>query len=140
MPAQRFFAGLVAAAALTAVIVATAAPLLASKGRVEAVPLYLALEYFCHQLPERSWSIGDLQAGLCVRCFGLYGGIALAAIGGFRFSKALLAAGVIVIGLTWAVEAVGVWEPAQWARFFSGAAFGLAAGAVLQLPEKRPAT
>lgn len=137
MPGRRFFAGLVAAAALTALAVATAAPLLASNGRVEAVPLYLGLEYFCHQLPERSWLIGSLQAGLCVRCFGLYGGVALAAIGGFRFSRAFLAAGVLLVGLTWAVEAGGVFEPADWARFSSGAVFGLAAGAVLQLPRTR---
>lgn len=137
MRTHRILAGLVAVAALVALIAATAAPLLASNGRVEAVPLYLALEYFCHQIPERSWSVGELQAGLCVRCFGLYGGLILAAVSGFGFSRKLLAAGVLVVGLTWAVEAGGLNEPASWVRFSSGAIFGVAAGAVLQPASRR---
>ena len=105
---------MIASVAVIALMAATAAPLLAAQRRVEAVPLYLALEFVCHQMPERSWSIGELQAGLCVRCFGLYGGLLLAAVGGLRFSRRLLAAGVLMIGLSWAVEAGG------WNRPISG--------------------
>ncbi len=123
---------LIGLAAVVALVAATVAPLLAGRGRVEAVPLYLALEFVCHQLPERSWSIGELQAGLCVRCFGLYGGLLLAAVGGLRFSRNLLATGVLIIGLSWAVEAVGWNRPADWVRFSSGALFGAAAGAVFR--------
>lgn len=135
MLAHRLLTALVAGGALLALAAATAAPLLASHGRVEAVPLYLGLEFFCHQLPDRSWFFGDLQAGLCVRCFGLNGGVLLAAIGGFRFSRPLLAAGALTIALSWGVEALGLLEPASWTRFASGAVFGVAAGAMLA-PDK----
>lgn len=144
MLARRLLTALVALGALAALAAGASAPVLASYGRVEAVPLYLGLETFCHQLPDRSWFVGNLQAGLCVRCFGIYGGVLLAAVGGFQFSKRLLFAGVLMIGLTWAVEVVGVTEPAAWARFASGAVFGAAAGAVLEtgprpwLRPKRP--
>jgi|GEM_PF-2946690 len=140
MLAHRLLSGLVAGAALVALAAAAAAPLLAQHGRIEAVPLYLALEFFCHQLPERSWFFGDLQAGLCVRCFGVYGGVLLAAVGGFRFSRRLLAAGVFTVSMSWAVEAVGVLEPASWTRFATGALFGVAAGAVFSSSRPRRAT
>jgi hypothetical protein len=136
MRGGRAFTWLIASVAVIALMAATAAPLLAAQRRVEAVPLYLALEFVCHQLPERSWSIGELQAGLCVRCFGLYGGLLLAAVGGLRFSRKLLAAGVLMIGLSWAVEAGGWNRPPDWVRFSSGALFGAAAGAVFR-PRRR---
>jgi len=58
--------------ALLALLIATAAPIVASLGHVEAVGLYMALEPLCHQLRERSWVFGDLSAGLCIRCYGVY--------------------------------------------------------------------
>jgi uncharacterized membrane protein len=48
---------------------------------------------FCHQLPERSYMIGDLQMPLCARCIGIHVGFLLSSIlvwtGARRFSSAM---------------------------------------------------
>ena len=134
---RRQAAALVAVAAVTALTAATVAPLMAAAGRVEAVPLYLALETICHQSAERSWFFGELQAGLCVRCYGLYAGMLLAAAGAVRFSQRMLAAGALLMALMWGVEAAGAARPADWLRFASGGAMGAAVGAVLQPGPRR---
>lgn len=48
----------------------------------------------CHQLPERSYFLGDLQMPLCARCIGIQLGFLLSSLflwtGGRRFASALL--------------------------------------------------
>lgn len=115
-----------ASLALFALTIATAAPILASLGHVEAVGLYMALEPFCHQLAERSWSFGDLSAGLCIRCYGVYSGIAAAALLGLPFTKRMALAGAVALAGVWAVEHLAGAAVPELARFASGGAFGAA--------------
>jgi hypothetical protein len=116
--------------ALLALLMATAAPIVASLGHVEAVGLYMALEPVCHQLRERSWVFGDLSAGLCIRCYGVYSGIAAAALMGWPFSRRMAAGGALALGAVWAAEhLVGAPVP-EMARFASGGAFGAALASV----------
>ena len=121
--------------------VATAAPIVATLGHVEAVGLYMALEPLCHQLAERSWSFGDLSAGLCIRCYGVYSGIAAAALLGLPFTKRAALAGLLALGAVWMLEHVAGAPVPEAARFASGGALGLVLASVttgVRLP--RPET
>lgn len=117
---------------------ATAAPVLASLGHVEAVGLYMALEPLCHQLRERSWLFGDLSAGLCIRCYGIYAGIAAAAFMSLPFTRRAALAGAAALAAVWAAEhIVGAAIP-EMARFASGGALGAVLASVMtgaKLPE-----
>jgi hypothetical protein len=119
-----------AALALLAIAVATAAPLVAARGHVEAVGLYMALEPLCHQRADRSWIFGDLQAGLCIRCYGIYAGIVAAALMGLPFSRRMALAGAAVLAAAWALEHVAGLPLPEMARFASGGALGLAVASV----------
>ena len=118
--------------ALLALLTATIAPVLAAQGRVEAVGLYMALEPLCHQRADRSWSFHDLQAGLCIRCYGVYSGIAAAALLGLPFTRRKAAAGTLAVGALWALEHVTLAPVFEGVRFAGGGALGLVAASVMQ--------
>ena len=42
--------------------------------------MYAAGSFICHQIPERSFHMGETQLPVCARCFGLYGGGALGSV------------------------------------------------------------
>ena len=44
--------------------------------------LYAAGALICHQLPERSFHLQEIQLPVCARCLGLYGGAAIGSITG----------------------------------------------------------
>jgi len=48
---------------------------------------------FCHQLPERSYALGDLQMPLCARCIGIHVGFLLSSLimwtGSRRFASGM---------------------------------------------------
>ena len=119
-----------AAVALLVLAVATAAPIVASMGHVEAVGLYMALEPLCHQFAERSWSFGDLTAGLCIRCYGVYSGIAVAALIAMPFTKRMALGGAVVLAAVWMLEHVAGAPAPEAVRFASGGALGLALASV----------
>ena len=120
----------VAVLALLILTIATAAPIVATLGHVEAVGLYMALEPLCHQLAERSWSFGDLSAGLCIRCYGVYCGVAAAALFGLPFTKRTALVGSAALGAVWMLEHVAGAPVPQAARFASGGALGLVLASV----------
>lgn len=118
---MRIAVGLLAVAALA---LATLAPIAAASGRNEATAFYVALAPLCHQRAERSWSFEDFPAGLCVRCYGIYSGIAAAALLGLPFSRRMAISGFLILGAVWAAEhGVGLALP-DLARFASGGALG----------------
>lgn len=59
-----------------AALVLASMPLVEPEGLLGTVGRF-AFHGLCHQLPERSFAIGDAVMGLCHRCTGLYGGVAL---------------------------------------------------------------
>ncbi|MCB9384484.1 MAG: DUF2085 domain-containing protein [Bryobacterales bacterium] len=116
-----------AALALSALSIATLAPVAASSGHsTESAALYLALGPLCHQRSERSWSYQGQPAGLCIRCYGLHAGILAAAVLGLRFRPRLAAAGALTLGGVWAFEHLGGAAVSPLLRFSSGGVFGLA--------------
>lgn len=65
-------------AVVSVLILIVGAPLAAAGGypRVAAT-LYQAFTVLCHQLPERSYFIGEHKLAVCARCTGLYAGFGL---------------------------------------------------------------
>ncbi|HVS65038.1 MAG TPA: DUF2085 domain-containing protein [Thermoanaerobaculia bacterium] len=48
---------------------------IAAEGSWSVAPwIYLAFDLVCHQIPERSFFLGDHQLAVCHRCAGLYAG------------------------------------------------------------------
>ena len=100
--------------------------LLASEtsGRAVAVVsagTYLVGSALCHQRPDRSFRLWDVQMPVCARCVGLYlGAVAGAVLAGIRRRgtvrmasaalRVMLLAAAMPTGMTWLGEAVG-WMP-----------------------------
>ena len=97
----------------------------------------------CHQLADRSPHIGGAQWGLCFRCTGILGGVALGlASGPFASSgfaraadawgggRILIAFGVPTV-VDWILGATGILANTPASRLATGALFGLAAGWLL---------
>jgi len=101
----------------------------------------LAFAQVCHQLPDRTFHVAGLPFAVCQRCFGVYVGLAAAlllwplvrrhtdSIG--RHTLALLAAGVVPLGIDWALTALQIGQNTPFTRTTTGLIFGLVAGVVL---------
>jgi uncharacterized membrane protein len=104
-----------------------AAPLVRSAGHPEAWLLYRAFEPFCHQHAERSWHIHGWPLAVCVRCFGVYGGLALAGLAGWRLPARVMVFSLVLMAFSWAVEFAGI-AVADAIRFATGLMLGFSAG------------
>ncbi len=92
----------------------------------------------CHQLPSRSFHIGETQVALCHRCVGIYAAIPVAALlfgalrrwDGFVSRRPVLTIGasLVPIALDWGADVIGIWSNTPTSRLVSGAAFGVVAG------------
>jgi uncharacterized membrane protein len=110
------------------------APLLVASGqRSIARPLYLYHGLFCHQHPNRSFSLMGEKLACCERCAAIYGSILvvglLFAAARIRFRKpflyevALLALPAAVDG---GAQALGMWQSTPGSRVLSGLFLGVA--------------
>lgn len=107
-----------------------AAPLAASAARPEAWFLYHAFDLFCHQQPQRSWHLEGYPLAVCVRCFGVYAGLLVAALAGLRLPLKAFGAAFALGAVTWAAEFMGLVAVSTEIRFLTGLAFGGSLGAV----------
>jgi uncharacterized membrane protein len=95
----------------------------------------------CHQRPDRSFHVGLSQLPVCARCLGLYVGAAAGALGLIILSRVgqrgfmawtrtdvrrMLVAGALPTAITWALEAAGLWAPANVTRFIAALPLGVA--------------
>jgi uncharacterized membrane protein len=112
-------------------------------GALPALATYQASSLLCHQRPERSFRIADVQMPVCGRCFGLYASGAIGALGAWILrtrraapaastTKVVLAAAAIPIALSVGLEWLGVIEGSNVSRFLSAFPLGAAAGWLLQ--------
>jgi uncharacterized membrane protein len=116
------------------------APLLPAWG---AVPAYVLGSLICHQLPDRSFHIDGAQLPVCARCFGLYAGAAVAAIGSWMapntLRRALAGAGagavLLIAVMPTAATVVAEWldisRSSNAVRAFAGLPLGGAAALLL---------
>jgi uncharacterized membrane protein len=112
-----------------------AAPLLAASHPLSALLIRGFFSRLCHQDPARSFALQGSPIAVCVRCLGIYCGIAAAAI--VRLGKAprLLAIALLLNLLDAAAEALHWHGNLPLTRFWLGLLLGLGAGAVLRLPQ-----
>jgi hypothetical protein len=96
------------------------APVLAKNAGVASVALYAAFSWVCHQRPQRTWRIGALPLGVCVRCLGVYLGALAGAVAGARFSKARFWTSTVLLAAEWLAEAAVRPAAPAWPRFLAG--------------------
>ena len=75
---------------------------------------------------------------MCIRCYGVYSGIAAAALLGLPFTKRIAFAGAVALAGVWAIEHLAGAAVPELARFASGGAFGLAVASVTTGPRTFP--
>lgn len=121
-----------------------AAPLVAGAWPLAAGLVYALGALICHQQPDRSFFAGGVQLPVCARCFGLYAGAALGAMGwwGWRLARAsqarvpapgprLVALAAVPTGVTVASALTGLGDPSNVWRALLAVPLGAAAGAVV---------
>ena len=90
--------------------------------------LFHLMSIFCHQMPERSWFLYDVQLPLCVRCTAVTLGALLAAAYILarrpvpRMMICLL--GATPLGLDVLLQVSGVFEGSNTVRAVTGLGFG----------------
>jgi len=126
-------AALLATAWLLAILTAPLLPTAVSAS------IYAVGSLVCHQLPERSFHLGEFQLPVCARCVGIYCG---AAIGGLatvvmrpagvpRHARRLLLLGALPTAITVLLESAGVWPTTKIVRATAGFPLGLVAALVV---------
>lgn len=105
------------------------------------VMLMQAFSMVCHQIPERSPHLYDVQLAVCHRCYGIYWGLPLAVVAFLwlrrwdgridRYARYVVLAGVLVPGTDWLVDLAGLWTNTPASRLVTGSVFGLMAGTYL---------
>lgn len=131
-----FPAVLTAGAVLWTVLLLAAAPALGQDAfGTLAAYLYEACRHICHQRPERSFALADVQLPVCARCLGLYVSGAAGAIAGWAgvplpLSRArlVLALAAVPTGVTWGLEAAGLAGFSNASRALAALPLGAAAG------------
>jgi uncharacterized membrane protein len=117
--------------ALTLVLAPLAAPLLARTHPLTALLIRNFFSQLCHQEPDRSFMLRGAAVAVCVRCLGIYCGVALGALVRLRMARRFL----VVAGVLNLVDvATGVlhWHGnLPLVRFFLGLMLGLGVGVVL---------
>jgi len=101
-----------------------------------AASIFKTFSYLCHQIPERSFHLGNHQFAVCSRCTGLYAGFTLATLGypllrslkrtdTPRIIWLLLAAAPLAIDF--ALGYFSIWQNNHFSRFTTGALLGAVA-------------
>jgi uncharacterized membrane protein len=112
------------------------APLFLASGLTAASsPVYTFFSYICHQIPERSLSLGGHQIAVCTRCLGVYIGL----LGGLLIyplwrsidevdavPRIWLFLSLVPISVDWSLTIFGIWENTHLSRFVTGSILGAA--------------
>jgi uncharacterized membrane protein len=121
--------------ALALTLAPLAAPLLAASHPLAALLIRNFFSQLCHQDTRRSFLVDGSAVAVCVRCLGIYWGVAVGALGRLKAARWLLALG-LVVNLADVVSGALHWHGnVPVFRFFLGLMLGLGVGAVLSLPD-----
>jgi uncharacterized membrane protein len=115
-----------------------AAPVLAGGHPLTALLIRSFFSRLCHQNPARSFVIEGSPVAVCVRCLGIYCGIALGGVlGAGRAAAGRLLAVALLLNLSDVVAGTLHWHGnLPWPRFLLGMLLGMGAGAVLFAPQQ----
>lgn len=124
------------ALALPVVSLIVVAPVAAASGQSEvARGIYGAFAIFCHQLPERSYFLGDHKFAVCSRCTGIYVGFALTLLlypllrslkNPVSPPRSWLLLAVVPLAIDFSVNFFGFWHNTHTSRLLTGAVLGSA--------------
>jgi len=120
-------------AVLALAIAPLAAPLLAASHPLTALLIRSFFSRLCHQDPARSFVVEGSPVAVCVRCLGIYCGVALAVLLplGKLPGRRLFAGALLLNLLDVASETLHWYGNLPLPRFLLGLALGVGAGAVL---------
>lgn len=106
-------------------------------GNAGAAALHGVFSSVCHQMPDRSFSVGGIPFALCHRCFGLAVGLFWGALvagpafrvrsGVRRYGVAALAAVTVLLLADWFAAVTDLFEGSPMSRFMTGVAAGFVA-------------
>jgi uncharacterized membrane protein len=122
-----------------------AAPLIASTHPMAALILRDFFSHLCHQNPERSFMLRGSPIAVCVRCLGIYTGVAFSTLRSLKKPLAvnLFLAAILLNLMDVAGEALRWHTAPPILRFLLGLSLGLATGLILFGPhavESKPLT
>jgi uncharacterized membrane protein len=112
-----------------------AAPVLAGSYPLAALLIRNFFSQLCHQDPNRSFLLGGAPVAVCVRCLGIYWGVAVGALVRLRMGRRLLGLAVVLNVADVATGALHWHGNLPVFRFFLGLMLGVGVGAVLFFPE-----
>jgi uncharacterized membrane protein len=121
--------------ALALVLAPLAAPLLAASHPFAALLIRNFFSRLCHQDRDRSFVVDGAPVAVCVRCLGIYWGVAVGALMRLRMGRRLLAAALVLNVVDVATGAIHWHGDLPVFRFFLGLVLGVGVGVVLFLPE-----
>jgi uncharacterized membrane protein len=121
--------------ALALTLAPLAAPLLAASHPLAALLIRNFFSRLCHQAPQRSFVVDGSAVAVCVRCLGVYWGVALGALVRWKGALWWLALALVVNLADVASGGLHWHGNLPLLRFFFGLMLGLGVGAVLSLPD-----
>ncbi|HXH70638.1 MAG TPA: DUF2085 domain-containing protein [Pyrinomonadaceae bacterium] len=96
-------------------------------------PIYRFCSYICHQIPVRSFFIGNQPFAVCSRCFGIYFGLFLGFVL-YPFLRPIqeseplpriwLLSAMIPMAIDWSLDFFEIWENTHLSRFLTGLILG----------------
>jgi uncharacterized membrane protein len=123
------------ATGLGLVALASLPPFLGEGAREYLMQAFTAV---CHQLPDRSPSVGGVPLAVCHRCYGIYWGIPVATFAylalrhrgpiGRRMAPWVLGGSLVPIAIDWGGDMLGFWSNTPVSRMSTGLVFGIVAG------------
>jgi uncharacterized membrane protein len=110
-----------------------AAPLLASTHPMAALLLRDFFSHLCHQNQARSFMLEGAPIAVCVRCLGIYAGVALSTLKsvGKQLSLNLLFSAILLNLIDACAETLRWHADLPFPRFLLGLSLGLATGLIL---------
>jgi uncharacterized membrane protein len=121
--------------ALALTLAPLAAPLLAASHPFAALLIRNFFSRLCHQDPSRSFVVDGSAVAVCVRCLGIYWGVAVGMVVRLRRARWLLTLALIFNLMDVATGAMHWHGNLPLFRFFLGLMLGMGVGSVLFLPE-----
>jgi uncharacterized membrane protein len=112
-----------------------AAPLLAATHPVAALLIRNFFSGLCHQDPSRSFVLDGSPVAVCVRCLGIYWGVAVGMMLRMKRARGLLAVAMLLNVLDVASSGLHLHGNLPLTRFLLGMMLGVGVGALLFSPQ-----